>query len=114
MIEVVDLVKRHGAIEVLRGVSLAVARGEVAAIIGPSGSGKSTFLRCLNGLERFNRAASRSTACGSTPTSTVARLGRDPSPGLPAGRDGLPELQPLPAPDGAPERDGRRRSTSWA
>ena len=53
MIEVTDLVKRHGAIEILRGVSLSVARGEVAAIIGPSGSGKSTFLRCLNGLERF-------------------------------------------------------------
>jgi ABC-type polar amino acid transport system ATPase subunit len=53
MIEVIDLFKRHGAIEVLRGVSLSVAQGEVAAIIGPSGSGKSTFLRCLNGLERF-------------------------------------------------------------
>jgi ABC-type polar amino acid transport system ATPase subunit len=53
MIEVNDLVKRHGAVEVLRGVSLSIARGEVAAVIGPSGSGKSTFLRCLNGLERF-------------------------------------------------------------
>jgi ABC-type polar amino acid transport system ATPase subunit len=53
MIEVKGLVKRHGALEVLRGVSLAVARGEVAAIIGPSGGGKSTFLRCLNGLEPF-------------------------------------------------------------
>jgi polar amino acid transport system ATP-binding protein len=53
MIEVVDLVKRYGPTEVLRGVSLAVSRGEVAAIIGPSGSGKSTFLRCLNGLETF-------------------------------------------------------------
>jgi polar amino acid transport system ATP-binding protein len=53
MIEALNLVKRHGAIEILRGVSLSVARGEVAAIIGPSGSGKSTFLRCLNGLERF-------------------------------------------------------------
>ncbi len=39
--------------EILRGVSLSVAQGEVAAIIGPSGGGKSTFLRCLNGLERF-------------------------------------------------------------
>jgi polar amino acid transport system ATP-binding protein len=53
LIEVVDLVKRHGGIEILRGVSLSVARGEVAVIIGPSGSGKSTFLRCLNGLEPF-------------------------------------------------------------
>jgi ABC-type polar amino acid transport system ATPase subunit len=53
MIEVIDLVKCHGATKVLQGVSLTVARGEVAAIIGPSGSGKSTFLRCLNGLESF-------------------------------------------------------------
>jgi len=53
VIEVTDLIKRHGAIEVLRGVNLAVARGEVAVIIGPSGSGKSTLLRCLNGLESF-------------------------------------------------------------
>jgi polar amino acid transport system ATP-binding protein len=53
MIEVIDLVKRHGSLEVLRGVTLSVAAGEVAAIIGPSGGGKSTFLRCLNGLERF-------------------------------------------------------------
>jgi ABC-type polar amino acid transport system ATPase subunit len=53
MIEVNELVKWHGPIEVLRGVNLTVARGEVATIIGPSGSGKSTFLRCLNGLEVF-------------------------------------------------------------
>jgi polar amino acid transport system ATP-binding protein len=53
MIEVYDLVKWHGTIQVLRGVNLRVARGEVAVIIGSSGSGKSTFLRCLNGLESF-------------------------------------------------------------
>jgi len=53
MIETSDLVKRHGSLEVLRGVSLSVRRGEVAVIIGSSGGGKSTFLRCLNGLERF-------------------------------------------------------------
>jgi ABC-type polar amino acid transport system ATPase subunit len=54
MIDVCDLVKRHGSLEVLRGVSLQVPRGEVAVIIGPSGGGKSTFLRCLNGLEPFD------------------------------------------------------------
>jgi polar amino acid transport system ATP-binding protein len=53
MIEVRGLFKRHGSLQVLRGVSLNVKRGEVAAIIGPSGGGKSTFLRCLNGLEPF-------------------------------------------------------------
>jgi polar amino acid transport system ATP-binding protein len=54
MIEVDGLRKRFGAVEILRGISLSIARGEVAAIIGPSGGGKSTFLRCLNGLERFD------------------------------------------------------------
>jgi polar amino acid transport system ATP-binding protein len=53
MIEVDGLRKRFGAVEILRGISLSVHQGEVAAIIGPSGGGKSTFLRCLNGLERF-------------------------------------------------------------
>jgi ABC-type polar amino acid transport system ATPase subunit len=53
MIEVDGLRKRHGTLEVLRGVSLTVARWEVAVILGPSGGGKSTFLRCLNGLEPF-------------------------------------------------------------
>jgi ABC-type polar amino acid transport system ATPase subunit len=53
MIEVEGLVKRHGELEVLRGLNLRVARGEVAVIIGPSGGGKSTFLRCLNGLDSF-------------------------------------------------------------
>ncbi len=53
MIETIDLHKRHGTLEVLRGVSLSVAHGEVAVIVGPSGGGKSTFLRCINGLEPF-------------------------------------------------------------
>jgi len=54
VIRVHELAKRYGAQEVLRGVTLEVERGEVAAIIGSSGSGKSTFLRCLNGLERLD------------------------------------------------------------
>jgi ABC-type polar amino acid transport system ATPase subunit len=53
MIAVHDLVKDHGTQRVLDGVSLAVARGEVAAVIGPSGGGKSTLLRCINALESF-------------------------------------------------------------
>jgi polar amino acid transport system ATP-binding protein len=53
MIKIVDLVKRHGELEVIRGVSMEVERGSVHAIIGPSGGGKSTFLRCVNGLEAF-------------------------------------------------------------
>src|SRR5215471_16945575 len=53
MIETRNLYKNHGSLAVLRGISLAVRQGEVAAIIGPSGGGKSTFLRCLNGLEPF-------------------------------------------------------------
>jgi ABC-type polar amino acid transport system ATPase subunit len=53
MIAVEKLVKRFGANEVIRGISLEVARGDVAAIIGPSGGGKSTFIRCINGLESF-------------------------------------------------------------
>src|SRR5207248_7011749 len=53
MIEVRGLVKSYGGVRVLDGVSLAVRRGEVAAVIGPSGGGKSTMLRCINGLESF-------------------------------------------------------------
>jgi ABC-type polar amino acid transport system ATPase subunit len=53
VIEVSGLVKEHGTLRVLNGVSLTVQRGEVAAVIGPSGGGKSTLLRCINGLEPF-------------------------------------------------------------
>ncbi len=55
MIQVQNLVKDHGTLRVLDGVSLSVERGEVAAVIGPSGGGKSTLLRCINGLEMFQQ-----------------------------------------------------------
>ena len=50
-IEIEDLHKSFGQLEVLRGVDLSVTTGEVICIIGPSGSGKSTLLRCVNLLE---------------------------------------------------------------
>jgi polar amino acid transport system ATP-binding protein len=53
MITVNKLVKRFGAHDVIKEISMIVARGAVEAIIGPSGGGKSTFLRCINGLETF-------------------------------------------------------------
>jgi polar amino acid transport system ATP-binding protein len=46
--------KRFGKLEVLRGVDMEMARGEVVCVIGPSGSGKSTLLRCINLLEPPN------------------------------------------------------------
>ena len=46
--------KRFGRLEVLKGIDLDVARGEVMCLLGPSGSGKSTFLRCINHLEKIN------------------------------------------------------------
>jgi polar amino acid transport system ATP-binding protein len=54
IVEIVGLRKRFGTHEVLKGIDLSVAPGEVIAIIGKSGSGKSTLLRCINGLEVFN------------------------------------------------------------
>jgi polar amino acid transport system ATP-binding protein len=51
LVELQDVVKRYGTHTVLNGVSLAVEKGEIIAIIGRSGSGKSTMLRCVNGLE---------------------------------------------------------------
>ncbi len=55
MIEVKELHKYFGELEVLRGITQTFSDGEVVCIIGPSGSGKSTFLRCLNLLEEPTR-----------------------------------------------------------
>ncbi|MDD2235441.1 MAG: amino acid ABC transporter ATP-binding protein [Desulfitobacteriaceae bacterium] len=51
MIDVIDLKKKFGSHEVIRGITTTIKEGEKIAIVGPSGSGKSTFLRCLNCLE---------------------------------------------------------------
>lgn len=52
IIDVKNLHKNYGHMEVIKGVDLTVRKGEVICIIGPSGAGKSTMLRCLNGLEQ--------------------------------------------------------------
>lgn len=51
MIKITDLKKNFGDLQVLKGVSEHIKKGEVVCVIGPSGSGKSTFLRCINLLE---------------------------------------------------------------
>ena len=53
MIELSEVHKSFGHLEVLRGISACVGKSEVVCIIGPSGSGKSTILRCINGLESY-------------------------------------------------------------
>ena len=54
MIELRNVHKSFGRVEVLKGISAAVEKSEVVCIIGPSGSGKSTILRCINGLESYD------------------------------------------------------------
>jgi len=79
-----NIAKRHGSLEVLRGVSMDVRQGEVAVVLGPSGGGKSTFLRCLNGLENFDAGEVRvgqNTLDAATPPAernrTLAKVRRD-------------------------------------
>lgn len=52
IIDVKDLKKSFGDLQIIKGISFSVHKGQVLSIIGPSGSGKSTFLRCLNLLEK--------------------------------------------------------------
>jgi ABC-type polar amino acid transport system ATPase subunit len=55
MITVRDLHKAYGGQQLFKGIDLEIGKGEVVVCIGPSGSGKSTFLRCINGLEYFQK-----------------------------------------------------------
>jgi polar amino acid transport system ATP-binding protein len=55
IVSIEEVHKSFGRLEVLCGVTLRVARGEVVVVIGPSGSGKTTLLRCINHLERIDR-----------------------------------------------------------
>ena len=51
MLKIENLTKSYGDLEVLKGINLEVAKGEVMVILGSSGCGKSTLLRCINALE---------------------------------------------------------------
>lgn len=55
MIQLHNIYKSYGELQVLKGVSLNISKGEVISIIGPSGTGKSTLLRCINFLEKPDR-----------------------------------------------------------
>ncbi|MDD9981358.1 MAG: amino acid ABC transporter ATP-binding protein [Gammaproteobacteria bacterium] len=59
MVSIHDVHKSFGELEVLRGVSFDVMKGEVVCIIGPSGSGKSTLIRCVNALNTIDRGSIR-------------------------------------------------------
>jgi polar amino acid transport system ATP-binding protein len=57
LLTITNLHKRFGQVEVIKGVSLSVNKGDVACIIGPSGSGKSTLIRCVNALVPFEEGS---------------------------------------------------------
>lgn len=59
MVSAKDVHKSFGSLEVLKGISLDVIKGECICIIGPSGSGKSTFIRCINALNPINSGSIR-------------------------------------------------------
>jgi polar amino acid transport system ATP-binding protein len=59
LIEMNEVTKRYGVVDVLKGLSMQVEQHQVVCLIGPSGCGKSTLLRCINGLETIDRGEIR-------------------------------------------------------
>ena len=55
MIEIIDVHKSFGKLEILRGIDMQVEKNRVHSILGASGSGKSTLLQCINGLESIHQ-----------------------------------------------------------
>lgn len=81
MIELTDIEKSFGDLQVLKGISLRFAEGTVSALVGPSGGGKSTLLRCINLLE--------------VPTSGTVRIGSEALTFRPGGKVAWRDIQRL-------------------
>ena len=95
MIEIENVHESFGTLEVLKGVSMTVERGEVVSVIGGSGSGKSTLLMCINGLEPIG--AGRVVVDGVD----VARARHRPQPAQAEDRHRVSAMERLPASDRA-------------
>ena len=54
MLKIVNLKKKFGQVEVLKGISFQIDDGEIGVVLGKSGAGKTTLIRCINGLENFD------------------------------------------------------------
>lgn len=54
MLKIIDLKKKFGNTEVLKGISFEMEKGEIGVVLGKSGAGKTTLIRCINGLETFD------------------------------------------------------------
>ena len=95
IVSIRDVHKSFGDLEVLKGVSLDVMKGEVICIIGPSGSGKSTLIRCINALNDIQ--------AGSIQVEGQEVNAPEPEQAGTAqeSRHGVPAVQPVPAQDGA-------------
>ncbi len=127
MVKAEAVQKSFGRLEVLNGITLEVAKGDVMCLIGPSGSGKSTFLRCINHLEQINggRLSVDGQLVGYRQKGAKLYEQRESevAQSRVGDRDGLPTLQPLPAHDrdrerdrgpvqGQEDREGQRRSSA--
>ena len=100
LVSIREVRKSFGPLEVLKGVSLEVEKGDVVAIIGRSGSGKSTLLRCINGLETYQGGAILADGI------EVGGEKRELARTAPSRRHGVPAVQPVPAFD----RGGKRHA----